>query len=109
MTNEYLPARGYMRVIVLAVYIVIGAALGYVALRWLLAPALPFIAAWGCARRSRAFVAHTRIPKRVLCIILVCGFSRFGAVLAWLCVFPQTSTDLRAYRRARASRMSELR
>lgn len=102
MTNEYLPARGYMRVIVLAVYIVIGAALGYVALRWLLAPALPFIAAWGIAAAAQPLAdflsAHTRIPKRVLCIILVCGIlALLGLVLTWLCVFLANElTDLLA-------------
>ena len=42
-----------MRVIVLAVYIVIGAALD-MWLRWLLAPALPFIAAWELPLRLAA-------------------------------------------------------
>ena len=92
MSTEYLPERGYRRVLVLAVYIVIGAALGYVALRFLLAPALPFIAAWGIAAAVQplaGFLAeHTRIPRRALCIILVCGIlALIGLIITWTCIF----------------------
>lgn len=92
MTHDYLPSQGWQRVLVLAVYILIGAALGYAALRWLLAPALPFIAAWAIAAAVQPlaeFLArHTRIPKRLLCVILACGIlALIGLIITSLCVF----------------------
>ncbi len=81
---EYLPARGWKRVLVLAAYILIGAALAFIALRWLLAPALPFLAAWAVAaivRKITAFLSAIKfplaahIPERLMSVILVCGLS----------------------------------
>jgi sporulation integral membrane protein YtvI len=92
MTHEYLPPQGWKRVLVLAVYILIGAALGYAALRWLLAPALPFLAAWAIAALVQPlaeFLArHTRLSKRLLCVILACGIlALIGLIITSLCVF----------------------
>jgi len=113
MTGDFLPARGYMRVVVLALYIVIGAVLGYIALRWLLAPALPFIAAWAVAAAVQPIAdflsAHTRIPRRVLCIVLACGlFALLGLILTSLCVFLTSElSDLIADLSAEADRILE--
>ena len=92
MTHDYLPSSGWKRVLVLAAYILIGAALAFIALRWLLAPALPFIAAWAIAaavQPAAVFLSrHTRIPQRVLCIILVCGLlALLGLAVTSLCSF----------------------
>jgi sporulation integral membrane protein YtvI len=91
-THEYLPSRGWKRVLVLAAYILIGAAVIFIAMRWLLAPALPFIAAWAIAAAVQPvakFIAkYTRIPQRVLCIVLVCGLlALVGLALTSLCSF----------------------
>ncbi len=59
---SYLPKEGYRRVLVLAAYLILGVGIGFVTLKYLLKPFLPFLLAWGIAMMIRPTV--TKLCKR---------------------------------------------
>lgn len=70
-----LPKSGYRRVLVLAAYVLLGLALGFVLLKYLLKPLLPFLLAWGIAMAVRptvkAICSRTRLPQKVVSFVAV--------------------------------------
>ena len=63
--NEYLPEKGYRRIFVLAVYLLLAAAAGYFVLRYLLGALLPFLLAWASAALLRPVTLGIRKKTRM--------------------------------------------
>lgn len=72
---SYLPPRGYRRVLVITAYLVIGTVVGYVFLKYLLAPFLPFLLAWIIAMLLRpaidSIARRTHLPRKAVAVVTV--------------------------------------
>lgn len=75
---SYLPKERYKRILVISAYIIIALTAGYVTLKYLLKPFLPFVAAWITAMLLRPMInricRRTKLPRKavsVICLFLV--------------------------------------
>lgn len=75
MNNKYLPESGYKRIAVISLYAVIGTAILYVIIKYLIGLFLPFIIAWVIAALLQPFILYIcrrfRLPNKPVSIIVV--------------------------------------
>ena len=72
---SFLPPRGYQRILVIAAYFLLAAVLGYILLRFLFLPLLPFLCAWIIAMLLRPTVdrisRRTRLSRKIVAFFAV--------------------------------------
>lgn len=72
---NYLPPKGYLRVLVVTAYLFIGVLAGYIFLKYLFAPLLPFLLAWIVAMLLRPAIERitrrTRLPRKAVAVLTV--------------------------------------
>lgn len=84
---SYLPPKGYLRVLVITAYSLISAVLGYLFLKYLLPPLLPFLLAWIVAMMLRpaieSIARRTHLPRKAVAVITVSFvfFLLFGCLI----------------------------
>lgn len=86
MNNKYLPESGYKRVAVISLYVIIAAAVLYIALKYLIGLFLPFIIAWVIASLLQPPIRYLcrrfRISlKAVSIVVVLVVFAAAGVLL----------------------------
>lgn len=75
MNNKYLPESGYKRIAVISLYAVMGTAIIYVIIKYLIGLFLPFIIAWAVAALLQPLILYIcrrfRLPNKPVSIIVV--------------------------------------
>lgn len=75
MNNKYLPESGYKRIAVISLYAVMGTAIIYVIIKYLIGLFLPFIIAWAVAAILQPLILYLcrrfRMPNKPVSIIVV--------------------------------------
>lgn len=86
--NDYLPEKGYQRILMLAVYLALGVGALYLIVRYLLGALLPFLLALATAsvlrpfaKRIRAMTGMNRRAAGVAALLL--AFGVIGGLAAW--------------------------
>ncbi len=72
---SYLPTERYKKVLVIAAYVIIGLTAGFITLKYLLKPFLPFVVAWITAMLLRPAInricRRTKLPRKMVSFICV--------------------------------------
>ncbi len=85
-----LPKEGYLRFLVIAAYGLLAVGIGYVSLKFLLKPLLPFLLAWGIAMMVRPAVnkicGRSKLPRKLVsCFAVIFVFLLILGLVTVLC------------------------